>query len=83
MNRPTQTAYAIGNRAMWRCVCANPPTLHGTSGGSGGPTRDSVVVCEKCGRVYFVIPVDRSQGPPIEVVELFGMPEPVAAAAPN
>src|SRR5438045_1074085 len=35
MNRPPARAYAVGNRAMWRCVCANPPTLHGNSGARG------------------------------------------------
>ena len=81
MNRPPGRAYPVeGNRAMWRCVCQAGPTLHGASGSTAGPTRDSAIVCPGCGRVYFVIPMDRSHGPPIEVVELFGLPAPEPAS---
>ena len=74
MNRPVSQASVIGNCATWRCPCLNPIALQGRSGPAGGPTRDTVVVCPRCSRVYFVIPHDKSNGPPIEVVELFGMP---------
>lgn len=50
------------------------------------PSRETAIVCPVCNRVYFVIPLDRSFGPPIEVVELFGLPESaagVAAATPE
>jgi len=74
MNRQPLRASAMGGCATWHCVCGNPVTLQGRSGPASGPTRDSVVVCERCQRVYFVIPMDRSHGPPVEVVELFGLP---------
>ncbi len=82
MNQPPSRASVLGSCATWRCVCANPTALQGRSGPAAGPTRDTVVTCGVCGRVYFVIPLDRSHGPPIEVVELFGMPEPPAEPAP-
>jgi hypothetical protein len=76
MNRPLGVASVIDNCATWRCVCRNPIALQGRSGPMGGPTPDTVVVCDRCGRVYFVIPQDRSHGVPVEVVELFGFPMP-------
>lgn len=79
MNRPLQRACVVGTCATWRCACDNPVALQGRSGPTTGPTPDSVVRCERCHRVYFVIPDDKSHGPPIEVVELFGMP----GAAPD
>jgi hypothetical protein len=75
MNRGVLKASALGSVATWHCVCGNPIALHGRSGSVAGPTRDSVIPCPQCGKLYFVIPMDRSHGPPIEVVELFGMPE--------
>jgi hypothetical protein len=78
MNRPTSAASVIGNTATWRCVCQNPIALSGRSGPAGGPTPETVIVCDRCRRIYFVIPQDRSHGPPIEVVELFGMPTPAS-----
>ena len=82
MNRPPARANVIGNCASWLCVCAaNPVALQGHSGSIAGPTRETVVVCKHCQRVYFVIPLDRSHGPPIEVVELFGLPAPEANVA--
>jgi len=83
MNRPAARASVLGNCVTWRCVCAHPIALQGRSGSASGPTRDTVVVCPACNRVYFVIPLDRSHGPPIEVVELFGLPEPAAADSPG
>jgi hypothetical protein len=80
MNRPVTRAHVLGNCVTWHCVCGLPTALQGRSGPSGGPTPDTVVVCSQCHRVYFVIPLDRSFGPPIEVVELFGIPEPATAA---
>lgn len=74
MNRPPSVASVINTSATWRCACANPIALHGRSGRSSGPTPDTVVICDQCRRVYFVIPQDKSHGPPIEVVELFEMP---------
>lgn len=74
MNRPAARASVIGHCATWHCLCGNPVALQGRSGPASGPTRESAVVCGRCGRVYFVIPMDRSHGPPIEVVELFGLP---------
>ena len=76
MNRPPAQASVIASCATWHCACQNPVALQGRSGPSSGPTRDSAVVCAHCGRVYFVIPMDRSFGPPVEVVELFALPEP-------
>jgi hypothetical protein len=76
MNRAPSHANVLGSCAAWHCVCGNPVALQGRSGSPAGPTRDTVVVCNRCNRVYFVIPMDRSHGPPIEVVELFGLPEP-------
>lgn len=76
MNRPALRAQALGSSATWRCVCGNSTALQGRSGSVAGPTPDSVTVCPRCNRVYFVIPNDRSHGPPIEVVELFGLPAP-------
>jgi hypothetical protein len=76
MNYPTGRAAVIGNCVTWHCVCGNPVALQGRSGPASGPTPESVVVCERCARVYFVIPQDKSHGPPIEVVELFGLPAP-------
>jgi hypothetical protein len=55
--------------------------LQGRSGPASGPTRETVVVCARCQRAYFVIPLDHSFGPPIEVVELFGVPEETNLAA--
>jgi hypothetical protein len=55
-------------------VCLNPVALQGRSGRAAGPSRDSVVVCPRCHRMYFVIPYDQSHGPPVEVVELYEMP---------
>lgn len=74
MNRPAGRAHVVGNCATWRCVCDNAVALQGRSGPASGPTPDSVVRCERCGKIYFVIPQDKSHGPPVEVVELFGMP---------
>jgi hypothetical protein len=74
MNRPASKASVIGHCATWRCVCGNPVALQGRSGPASGPTRDSAVVCPRCQRVYFVIPQDKSNGPPVEVVELFELP---------
>lgn len=74
MNRPGSHAVVNGNRAMWRCVCAYQTLLEAQSGDVAGPTLDSVVVCEHCGKVYFVIPQAISKGSPVEVVELFGLP---------
>lgn len=82
MNRPVSTASVLGNCATWRCACQNPIALQGRSGPAAGPTPDSVVVCDRCGRAFFVIPQDKSHGPPIEVVELFGMPAPTPADQP-
>lgn len=82
MNRTPSAASVLGNTATWRCACQNPIALHGRSGRAAGPTVDTVVVCDRCQRVYFVIPQDKSHGPPIEVVELFGMPAPSDQAAP-
>ena len=81
INRRASRAHVLGNCASWRCICGHPEALHGRSGRSGGPTPDTVVVCPQCGRVYFVIPTDRSFGPPIEVVQLYGMPAPAAVPA--
>jgi hypothetical protein len=79
MNRPVSRASVIGNCASWHCACGNPIALQGRSGAVGGPTPETIVTCERCDRSYFVIPMDRSFGAPIEVVELFGAPEPEAA----
>jgi hypothetical protein len=81
MNRPTAAASVLANTATWRCACRNPIALTGHSGPAAGPTPESVTVCPQCQRVYFVIPQDKSHGPPIEVVELFGMPTPEPAAS--
>lgn len=85
MNFPPSRAAVLGNCATWHCVCANPIALQGRSGPAAGPTPDSVVTCPRCRRVYFVIPQDKSHGPPIEVVELFVAPvnsdEPKPASA--
>jgi hypothetical protein len=78
MNRSPSAASVLGNTCTWYCACQNPIALSGRSGPAGGPTPETVVVCERCRRVYFVIPQDRSHGPPIEVVELFGMPAPTS-----
>jgi hypothetical protein len=82
MNRPPAVAGVIANCATWHCACGNPVALQGRSGPSGGPTPGSVVTCPRCPRVYFVIPEDRSFGPPIEVVELFAAPAPSATTEP-
>jgi hypothetical protein len=74
MNRPPGQASVIGGCATWHCSCGNPVALQGRSGPASGPTRESSAICEQCGRAYFVIPMDRSSGPPIEVVELFEAP---------
>lgn len=74
MNRRGTRAMVAGNNAAWRCVCANATVLHGHSGDIAGPSLDSVVVCDQCGKVYFVIPDSVSKGAPIEVVELFSLP---------
>lgn len=74
MNRPMGRACVLGSCATWRCVCGNPIALQGRSGPATGPTPETVVRCEQCGKIYFVIPQDKSRGPPVEVVELFGMP---------
>lgn len=81
MNRPTGRACVLGSCATWRCVCGNPIALQGRSGPATGPTPESVVRCERCSRVYFVIPQDKSHGPPVEVVELFEAP-PALASSP-
>jgi hypothetical protein len=78
MNRPTQRASALGNCVTWRCVCGLPAALQARSGSAAGPTRETVTVCPACQRVYFVIPMD-SRGVPIEVIELFGLPEAAVA----
>lgn len=81
MNHPIGRACVLGSCATWRCVCGNPIALQGRSGPATGPTPETVVRCEACGKVYFVIPQDKSRGPPVEVVELFGMPAPAASDA--
>jgi hypothetical protein len=86
MNQPAAQASVIGNCATWRCACGHPIALQGKSGPVSGPTRESAVVCDHCARVFFVIPLDRSFGPPVEVVELFALPEnspATATAAPS
>jgi hypothetical protein len=75
MNRPAGRASVIGVCVTWHCACDNPIALQGKSGPASGPTLESAVRCERCARVYFVIPMDRSYGPPIEVVELFELPD--------
>lgn len=75
MNLPVAHASVIGNCASWHCPCGNPVALQGRSGAVAGPTRDTAIVCPQCARVYFVIPMDRSGGAPIEVAELFALPE--------
>jgi hypothetical protein len=74
MNRAVMRGVAAGNIAAWRCVCPHAPQLQSRSGAVAGPTADTVTVCPRCRRVYFVIPHDKSHGPPVEVVELFEMP---------
>ncbi|MES2693661.1 MAG: hypothetical protein V4773_09320 [Verrucomicrobiota bacterium] len=74
MNRPPSRASVLGNCATWLCPCGNPITLQCHSGAASGPTPETVATCPQCHRVYFVIPLDKSHGPPIEVVELYGMP---------
>lgn len=74
MNRPLARAHVIGRCATWHCACGEPVALQGRSGHASGPTRDTAIVCGRCQRAYFVIPMDRSFGPPIEVVELFELP---------
>jgi hypothetical protein len=74
MNRSPSAATVLGSTATWRCACQNPIALHGRSGPAGGPTPETVVACPRCQRVYFIIPQDKSFGPPIEVVQLFGLP---------
>lgn len=81
MNRPPSVASVLGNTATWRCACQNPIALTSRSGSASGPTPETAVVCPRCQRVYFVIPQDKSHGPPIEVVQLFGMPVPADAAS--
>lgn len=81
MNRPPARASVIDNCATWHCACGNPIALQGKSGPASGPTRESAIICARCTRVYFVIPLDRSYGPPVEVVELFGLPEPIAMSS--
>jgi hypothetical protein len=83
MNRPAVHASVIGNCATWHCACGNPIALQGKSGPSTGPTRESAVVCDQCARVFFVIPLDRSFGPPVEVVELFALPESSPTTSPS
>lgn len=83
MNRPPSRAAVIGNCVSWHCACANPVALQARSGAASGPTRETVAVCPACNRVYFVIPMDRSFGPPIEVVELYSLPESAAPTAPS
>lgn len=80
MNRPVARASVLGRCATWHCPCGDPIALQGKSGRLEGPTVDSVVQCGRCARVYFVIPLDRSFGAPVEVVELFGMPAPTDPA---
>src|ERR1043165_9835603 len=82
MNRPVSHASVIGNCATWHCGCGNPIALQGRSGLVSGPTRETAVGWETCARVYFVIPLDRSRGAPVEVVELFGLPDAPPANEP-
>ena len=70
LDRAPAVANVGGNCARWRCVCANRCEISGESGAVEGPASDTIVACPECGRAYFVIPFDRSFGPPIEVVEL-------------
>lgn len=74
MNRPVAAASVLGNTATWRCACGEPVALSGRSGQASGPTAETVIRCPRCRRGYFVIPMDASHGPPIEVVELYAMP---------
>lgn len=73
-HRPSRAA-VIDNCASWFCICGNLIALQGRSGPLGGPTADTVTTCPSCQRNYFVIPQDRSHGPPVEVVELLALPE--------
>jgi hypothetical protein len=82
MNRPPSWAGVIAHCATWHCACGNPVALQGRSGSSSGPTPESVVSCPQCHRAYFVIPEDKSHGPPIEVVELFEAPTASSEPAP-
>lgn len=82
MNRPPGSAAVIDHCATWHCACGHPVALQGRSGPSSGPTPDSAVGCAHCGRLYFVIPQDKSHGPPIEVVELLQAPAAPGAADP-
>ncbi len=75
VNHRSTRASVIDNCASWLCVCGYPVALQGRSGPLAGPTTDTVATCPDCRRLYFVIPHDRSYGPPIEVVELLGQPE--------
>jgi hypothetical protein len=81
MNRPVSRAHVIGRCATWHCVCGEPVALQGRSGRVSGPTRETAIVCSRCQRAYFVIPMDRSFGAPIEVVELFELPAEAGAEA--
>jgi hypothetical protein len=83
INRPPSRAVVSGNIAAWYCICGSTTLIRGRSGPAGGPTPDSVVKCEACRKNYFVIPMDQSHGPPIEVVELYEMPGETPAATPS
>jgi hypothetical protein len=83
LNGRVTRAHVIGRCATWHCACGNPIALQGRSGPASGPSADTVTVCDRCSRIYFVIPMDRAQSPPIEVVELFALPAPQAAPEPN
>lgn len=74
INRPPSRASVINRCATWHCACGNRVALQARSGAASGPTPDTVAVCDKCHRAYFVIPQDKSYGTPIEVVELMEAP---------
>lgn len=69
-NVPIGLAIATGNNAAWLCVCEYEFPLIGRTGSIEGPTEGTSVKCDECGRRYYVVPEDKSQGRVKEVIQI-------------
>ncbi len=62
-------ATTTGNNAAWICPCGNPTPLIGRTYGTA-PQSDNVVICRRCKKYYFLVPVDgKSNKPPAKIIE--------------
>ncbi|MGI9311623.1 MAG: hypothetical protein ACR2P7_08885 [bacterium] len=69
-NETFKSGTAVGNHAAWLCPCGNKSPLIGRTRGIQ-PTIDTVVICAKCEKHYFLPPMDGEPNkPPEKITEI-------------